>query len=139
MAQSNHPVAPLAVDLEHLRLLVVEAEPDTQAAIVSALRSCGAEVTVADSVQAGLVAVCQQYPDVIISDLHLPDGGGCALMQDIKRWEEADQVKPVPAIAVSDSARAVDLDEVLAAGFKRYIGKPIHPSRLVDMVARLAG
>ena len=123
--------------LENLHLLVVEAEPEAQTAIVTALESCGAKVVAVDSVQRGLVAVNQQRPDVVISDLHLPDGDGCSLMQTVKERTSLNRGTSVPAIAVSACARTVNLDQVAAAGFKRYIAKPICAERLVGLVARL--
>lgn len=125
------------VDLENVRLLVVEAEPEVQAAIVSILQNCGAEVVAVNSVQAGLMAVDQQHPDVLISDLYLPDGDGCSLMHTVREREAIHNIRAVPAIAISEYAKTIDLDELITAGFKRYLSKPIHAGRLISLVAWL--
>jgi CheY-like chemotaxis protein len=132
-----HPDAQPLLDLENVRLLVVESEPETQAMIVSTLQACGANVVAANSVQSGLAAIDQQRPDVLISDLFLPDGDGCSLMRAVRQREAIDHKQAVPAIAVSSSARAVDLDQVVSAGFKRYLSKPIQSARLINLVGWL--
>ncbi len=126
-------------DLDSLHLLVIEDEPDAQAAIVSTLQACGAQVVAVDSIRQGLAALEQQRPDLVISDLHLPDGDGYSLMRSVRLQEESDEVGTIPGIAVATSARGLDVERVVSAGFKRYISKPIQPSRLVRMVATLTG
>ncbi len=125
------------VDLENVRLLVVEAEPEAQAAIVAILQDCGAEVVAVSSVKAGLVAVDQQHPDVLISDLYLPDGDGCSLMQTVREREAIHNMRAIPAIAISEYAKTIDLDALITAGFKRYLSKPIQAGRLISLVAWL--
>lgn len=125
------------IPLVNLRLLVVEAELEAQAEMVSALQACGAEVMTANSVATGLAALSQQRPDLMISDLHFPDGDGCSFLQIVRQQEAIDQMAAVPAIAVSASAKTVNLEQVIAVGFKRYLAKPIQLARLVDMIATL--
>lgn len=126
-----------SVNLENIRLLVVEADLSARTDMVSALQSCGADVVAVHSMQTGLEAVDQQHLDLVISDLALPDGDGYSLMHSVRQQEHQENRMAVPAIAVSSSTKAIDLERVIAAGFKRYIATPIHPERLVVLVAKL--
>lgn len=130
---------PPSTDLGHLRLLVVEEDSTARETIVSALESCGAKVIAVDSIRDGLAEIEQQHPDLVISDLHLPDGSGDSLLRLLHQRQNLDQETPIPGVAVSSRPHSVDLDRIAEMGFKRYLAKPIHADRLIGIVASLTG
>lgn len=133
----SHSLADDPVALDEVRLLVVEDELDARCAIVSALQSCGAEVEAVGSLHEGLIAVQRYRPDILISNLDLPDGDGYALISMVRTLEAEQHVKRMPAIAISTSVKDVDLTQAVVAGFQRYLAKPIEPHRLIAAVVSL--
>jgi CheY-like chemotaxis protein len=113
------------------RVMVVEDHLDARELIVRVLEAAGATVAAAGSAAAGLERFMQSRPDVIVGDLGLPDEDGCVLLGRIRGLESRDAA-PVPAIALTAYARASDRARALAAGFTRYILKPVDPQELVD-------
>ncbi len=86
----------------------------------------------ADSVQAAIEGILQLRPDVVIVDVHLPDGGGRAIIAAVlERWPEALFL----ALSVSDSAE--DVVAVIRAGARGYVTKSISAVDLVDAVHRV--
>src|SRR2546421_622450 len=75
-------------------------------------------------------------PDVLVCALALPDEDGVALIAELRR-RGGDQGGAVPAIAVSAFARPDDRDRALAAGFQRYLAKPVDVLELIAVVAVL--
>jgi PAS domain S-box-containing protein len=126
--------------LQGLRILVVDDDPDTVDLLCAALGHAGggAEVTTAQSVTEALEAVEQMRPDVIVSDLSMPGQDGYALVREVKKLAGVHHVL-MPVVAISAHARAEERQKALAAGFARYVAKPIDPielARIVDEVAR---
>jgi PAS domain S-box-containing protein len=108
--------------LEGLRVLVVEDDFDALDALRLALEERGARVTSAGSVREATRVASQSAPDAIISDIHLPDGDGYALMRELRSKEE---LRSVPAIAVSGYGDSDDGGSAAAAGFQRRFRKPL--------------
>jgi len=70
----------------------------------------------------GLSLARSQLPDVILMDLNLPGLSGFEVLAQLRR--EPDTAR-IPAIAVSANAMRADIERALAAGFARYLTKPI--------------
>lgn len=126
-----------AADLGRLKLLVVDDEPDTREILSEILHSAGATVATAASLTEAL-ALCDHFrPDLLISDIAMPGGDGYALVRQLRRRGPR-RGGGVPAIAVSAHAREEDRRRALAAGFVRYITKPVEPADLVGAVREVA-
>jgi signal transduction histidine kinase len=124
--------------LRGLCVLVVEDEEDTRELLITALEQCGAEVLAAASTAEALARLDERPPDVLVSDLAMPDEDGYALIRKV-RARPAERGGRVPAAALTAYARAEDRVRSLAAGFQMHVPKPIDPAGLVSMVAALAG
>jgi len=124
--------------LAGLRILVVEDEDDTRELLVTALEQCGAEVASAPSVAAALASFDRRPPDVLVSDLAMPDEDGFSLIRKV-RSRGPGEGGDVPAAALTAYARTEDRLRALASGFQRHLPKPIDPSDLIAAVAALAG
>ncbi|HZF11718.1 MAG TPA: response regulator [Thermoanaerobaculia bacterium] len=124
--------------LAGVRVLVVEDEDDTRELLVRALESNGAAVTAVASVAQALEQLDRRLPDVLLSDIGMPEEDGYTLIHKL-RARGADQGATLPAAALTAYARTEDRERALAAGFQTHIAKPIDPSELIAAVARLAG
>jgi PAS domain S-box-containing protein len=127
-----------SVDLSGLKVLVVDDEPDACRLIKWVLGQCHAEVVTASSAAEALPLVESAAPDILISDIGMPDVDGYEFLRRIRALEPARGGK-VPAIALTAFARPEDQAKSLAVGYSVHISKPIAPDDLTATVASLAG
>ena len=126
-----------APDLTDLRVLVVDDEPDTLEVICAVLNRHGAEVRAAGSSGEALKALAGWRPDVLVSDLGMPDEDGFALIGKVRSLAPG-RGGDVPAAALTAYVRDEDRRRALAAGFQTHIAKPVDPAALAAAVAGLA-
>jgi hypothetical protein len=138
------PAAPPRLELEcppmlqGLRVLVVDDEADTRDMLRAVLEHCHAEVITAGSASEALDAVERLRPDVLITDLGMPEEDGYSLIAKVRELP-AERGGQIPAAALTAYVRAEDRVKVLRAGFQLHVPKPIEPAELVTVVANLAG
>jgi CheY-like chemotaxis protein/nitrogen-specific signal transduction histidine kinase len=126
------------VSLLGLRVAVVEDEADTRDMIEHLLGLCEAEVRTAASASEGLELVRTWRPDLLISDIGMPNRDGFAFIRDVRALPR-DQGGAVPAIALTGYAGVEDRVRVLATGFQMHIAKPVEPEEFVAVVASVVG
>jgi CheY-like chemotaxis protein len=119
-------------------VVVVDDCPDTLELIAFILEQCRAQVQTATSVEQAIKAIAQLKPDILISDIGMPDEDGYSLIRQV-RTLEVDQGKPILAVALTAFAREEDRTRTLDAGFQMHLPKPVEPAELVAVVANLAG
>jgi PAS domain S-box-containing protein len=124
--------------LDGLRLLVVDDEPDARDVVSEALRERGAEVHVAGSATEALEKLGAVRPDVIVSDIGMPETDGYSLMRSI-RARPPEAGGRTPAVALTAYARAEDAQRAFVAGYQSHVAKPIEPAQLATVVANLGG
>jgi PAS domain S-box-containing protein len=124
--------------LEGLRVLAVDDEEDTRRLIAEILGRCGARVRTAASAASALEVMRLWRPDVLLSDIGMPDGDGYALIESVRALP-AEQGGEVPAAALTAYAGAEDRARVLASGYQAHVAKPVEPAGLSAVVAKLAG
>jgi CheY-like chemotaxis protein len=117
--------------LDGLSVLVVEDEEDTRSLIEYVLHSQGANVTTSPSVADALEKM-RASPDVIISDIGLPEVDGYSFMRKVREINSQ-----TPAVALTAYARREDIENAVAAGYDLHIAKPIEPERLILAVDQL--
>jgi len=128
-APTHHPARVLA----GLRILVVEDEPDTRAAIARVLQQSGAAVTAVPSAAAARDALRRgPRPDVLLSDIAMPGEDGYSLLRAIRP-----DIPTTPAVALTAHARDDDRARALAASFQAHIPKPVEPDQLVFVIRSL--
>jgi CheY-like chemotaxis protein len=136
-AAAAAPASMAAADLGRLKIVVVDDEPDTREILSEILHEAGATVATAASLAEAL-ALCDHFrPDLLISDIAMPGGDGYALVRQLRRRGPR-RGGGVPAIAVSAHAREEDRRRALAAGFVRYVTKPVEPGDLLSAVREVA-
>jgi signal transduction histidine kinase/ActR/RegA family two-component response regulator len=123
--------------LDQTRVLLVDDEPTANEALQALLESCGAEVRVAGSAAQALQTLDVWKPDVLISDIAMPEEDGYALITKI-RARSPEHGGDIPAAALTAYAKIEDRVKILAAGFQMYLSKPADPSELIAVVASLA-
>ncbi|HBB32604.1 MAG TPA: hybrid sensor histidine kinase/response regulator [Cyanobacteria bacterium UBA8803] len=133
--QEQMPEAPVA-HLTGLRILVVDDEPDIRHIVAFILEQAGATVSVAASAAEALNLMGQSLPDVLISDIGMPDMDGYMLIRQI-RTLPPEQGGKIQAIALTAYATEVDRQQALAAGFQQHIAKPFEPEELVRVISAL--
>jgi CheY-like chemotaxis protein len=120
-------------DLRGLRVLVVEDEDDTREILDVLLRESGAEVEAVGDAAAALRAVHSARPDVLISDIGMPEVDGYDLIRQIRRLAP-DAGGRTPAIALTAFAHGTDHREALRAGYDRHLAKPVDATTLTRVV-----
>jgi PAS domain S-box-containing protein len=124
--------------LAGLRVLVVDDDRDARELVTDVLRSRGITVTSAASADEGIVALDRDVPDVIVSDIAMPERDGYELIRQI-RQRPPDRGGLVPAVALTAYARPEDSERSLSSGFQLHLAKPVEVDYLVSAVASLAG
>jgi CheY-like chemotaxis protein len=123
--------------LDGIRVLVVEDEPDALALLVRVLGESGATVTASGSAEHALAGLGGEPVDVLVSDIGMPGMDGYELIRRVRALPDAARAG-VPAIAVSAYARTEDGEQALAAGYQRYLAKPVDVPGLIAEIAGLA-
>ena len=121
--------------LDRVKALVVDDHDDSRRFVKSALTDSGAEVLVADSVDAALEVLGRTYVDVVVSDIGMPGADGYDLIARMREMERAHGGR-IPAVALTAYAGEDDRDRALAAGFTAHVTKPVSPAGLVRIVAQ---
>ncbi|MGE5788241.1 MAG: ATP-binding protein, partial [Myxococcales bacterium] len=137
-AQELAAVAPVGdANLAQIRVLVVDDEPDARELILTVLTQAGATVRVAGSVSEAWSIFREFLPDILVSDIGMPDEDGYSLMRKI-RGLPAEMGGNTPALALTALARDEDRNRAIAAGYDAHLGKPVKPEELAKAVARVA-
>jgi signal transduction histidine kinase/ActR/RegA family two-component response regulator len=118
--------------LDTARVLVVEDDEDARELVRRALEFAGASVDTAANAAAARREMLSDPPDVLISDIRMPEEDGYSLIRSLRNAGVT-----TPAIALTAYARQADADEARAAGFQVHMAKPVDAGQLVDAVARL--
>ncbi len=88
----------------------------------------------ASDVESAVKAILETRPDVVLLDVHLPGGGGQAVIEQV-----APHAPEVRFLALSVSDAAEDVIGVIRAGARGYVTKTISPAELADAIRRIAG
>ena len=135
-AVPSHP-SPVLRALGGLKVLLVEDDEDTRDVTAAVLKRGGAQVAAVSSAAEALEALREDKPDVLVSDLAMPEQDGYELIRSIRRLTSGEG-KDIPALALSAHAGQEDRARAIASGFQLHAPKPIEPSELVSLVAGLA-
>ncbi|HEV7784272.1 MAG TPA: ATP-binding protein, partial [Thermoanaerobaculia bacterium] len=142
LASEESPEAPLALaaetPLRGMRTLVVEDDPDSLEMVCTLLTQRGADVRPASSTAEALAILERWRPDLLISDLGMPEEDGYTLIRRVRALP-AERGGQVPAVALSARTRPEDRIEALAAGFQMHVAKPVAPAELLAVAVTLAG
>jgi signal transduction histidine kinase/CheY-like chemotaxis protein len=124
--------------LDGVRVLVVDDSPDAVEMMRVLLGSYGADVRVANSALEGLAQVIAWRPDVLVSDIAMPERDGFWLVEHV-RLLAPEKGGDTPAVALTALADRDDRARALRAGFQQHLRKPVSLGELGATVAALAG
>ncbi|MFN6558643.1 MAG: ATP-binding protein [Nostoc sp. ChiSLP01] len=130
-------VSPATEILTGIKILVVDDDTDTREFHTFVLEQAGAKVTAAASALEALQALAQSKPDVLVSDIGMPETDGHMLMRQVKALQAED--KQIVAIALTAYAGEINQQKALESGFQKHISKPVEPDELVKAIATLIG
>ena len=126
------------ISLRDLRVLVVDDDGEGRELAALILTNAGAETRTASSSREALAILGDWAPDVLVSDLEMPEEDGYSLLRRARR-EATLLGRRLPALALTAYGRSEDRVRVLAAGFNLHLAKPADPTELVLAVASLGG
>jgi PAS domain S-box-containing protein len=139
-AKAASPREPLlaaqAPSLVGLRVLVVDDEVDARELLELVLTQIGATVRSVGTASSALTVLEDFHPDVIVSDIGMPDEDGYGFMRRVRALPGA--VAQTPAIALTAYTRSEDRLKALAMGFSVHLGKPVNPDDLIALISVLA-
>jgi len=127
--KKNH--SSCVLHLQGVRILVVDDEVDMQELVLAILEQYGAKVRIAASAADALLTLDSFLPNILISDIGMPDVDGYMLMRQVRQHSR------IPAIALTAYAGEYDQQQALAAGFQDHLAKPVEPEKLVQAIANL--
>jgi CheY-like chemotaxis protein len=114
----------------------VDDEEDARQLMATILRSAGAEVRTASSVDEALRELDAAPADVLLADLGMPGADGYALIREVRR-RGALTGRHLPAAAITAYSGMHDRARALEAGFDRHVSKPISPDAILEAVVSL--
>jgi signal transduction histidine kinase/ActR/RegA family two-component response regulator len=114
-----------------LHVLLVDDHADTMRVMSRILSRWGMRLTCAGRISEALLAASKENFDLLISDIGLPDGSGCELVEQLHK------IQPVAAIALSGYGMDSDIARSLAAGFRAHLTKPVNLDQLREVITRL--
>lgn len=123
--------------LDHIRVLLVDDDPDTLQILGMMLGESKAQVHTAASVSEAMEVLEWFQPDVLVSDLAMPGEDGYSLIAKIRALD-AENGKQTPAVALTSYVRVEDRIRALSAGFNMFVPKPVQPNELIIAIANLA-
>ncbi|MCG6136178.1 MAG: PAS domain-containing protein [Nostoc sp. LLA-1] len=119
-----------------LKILIVDDKADTRQFISFLLQQYGAIASMAATANEALKMISQSPPDLLISDLGMPEVDGYKLIRLIRNMSP-EKGGNIPAIALTSYAGERDKQQVLAAGFQKHVAKPVAPNELLTLIAEL--
>jgi len=122
--------------LKGVKILVVDDDADARELLSMILEHAGAETATAGCVDEALAVLERFKPDVLVSDIGMPEHDGYCLIRKI-RAGEGNGMSGIPAVALTAFARDEDRSQALESGFQAHLAKPIEPGELTAIIARL--
>lgn len=122
------------VTLRGVKVLIVDDDPDARELIQRILVACEAIPVLAEGADDALSLVAASRPDVIVSDIGMPDQDGYSLISTLRS-----QGIQSPAVALTAFASADDRIRSIEAGYQAHLPKPFEPMELLSLIARLSG
>jgi CheY-like chemotaxis protein/anti-sigma regulatory factor (Ser/Thr protein kinase) len=123
--------------LSGLNVLIVDDDSDTLTLMQTALERREANVTAVSSAGEAIQAITLKRPDVLVSDIAMPDEDGYGLIKKVRSLENGAS-ENIPAVAITAYAKEEDRERALLAGFQIYLAKPVELTELISVVARAA-
>jgi PAS domain S-box-containing protein len=122
--------------LAGVKVVIVEDDADSRDFLTFILEQEGAEAIAVSSACAGLQVLMQTKPDILVSDISMPDMDGYMLITQVRSWSR-EAGGEIPAIAVTANARDDDKHKAIETGYQMHLSKPLNPEQLIAAVIQL--
>src|SRR5262245_33757123 len=126
--------------LAGVRALVVDDEDDARELVKTVIAQYGGDVIAASSAAEAFAMITtmpeQKRPNVIVTDLGMPDEDGYSLLRRVREWEH-ENGPSIPAVALTAYGRSEDRNLALTAGFQIHVAKPVEPDELAVVIASI--
>ncbi|MDZ8108616.1 MAG: response regulator [Nostoc sp. DedQUE12a] len=143
-ATSNHEInanSATAVStfspLMGIQILIVDDNDDSRDFFTFVLEEFGATAIAVASASEALEILAQLKPDILLSDIGMPEMNGYMLMEEIRAFEAQTGREKIPAIALTAYAGEIDRQQALRAGFHQHLVKPVAPDELLMAISSL--
>lgn len=123
--------------LRGAKILLVEDDDDARGMLASVLSSAHAIVETASNAYEALTLYEGIQPDLIVSDIGMPDMDGYELIAELRKRERQAGRPAIPAVALTAYARVQDRMRALTAGFQMHVAKPVEPAELLTVLSSL--
>jgi signal transduction histidine kinase/ActR/RegA family two-component response regulator len=133
VSRDLHPSMDCPPQIEGLSILVVDDDRDARDLLQTLFEGCNARVTLASSAEEAFATLRRIRPDLLVSDIGMPDQDGYALIHRIRALDAADGGL-TPAIALTAYVSTNDRLRVLTSGFDNHVPKPVEPLELLAVV-----
>jgi len=124
-------------ELNGIRVLVVDDDVASREMLSAALLQCHANVVTVASTSEALTEIDRRRPDLLVSDIGMPDQDGYELIRQVRLVESKSEAAAIPAMALTAYARSEDRVRALGAGYHVHLSKPVDPEEFVLLVANL--
>ena len=121
------------------QVLVVESSVEIREFLKTALEAFGAQVTAVGNTSEAMAELQQSRPDVLVSDLAIPEADGCDLIRRVRAMEMSEHRELLPALALTGGVAEEDSASARSAGFQSHLSKPVEANQLVSAIAQLTG
>jgi PAS domain S-box-containing protein len=125
--------------LDGVRVLLVDDDRDTLEMLDAVLSKCEAEVVTVASAAEALREIERRRPDVLVSDIGMPETDGYELIKEVRAREAERGGVTIPALALTAYAKAEDRVRALSVGYQVHLAKPVEPAEFALVVASLVG
>jgi signal transduction histidine kinase/DNA-binding response OmpR family regulator len=132
--EENKKIAGLQIaqQLQGVKVLVVDDEPDSRDLLMTIFSRCGSEVRCSESAAHAMQEFEKWNPELLVSDIGMPNEDGYSLIRRVRELE-SDSAQ-IPAVALTAYATDEDRLQALSAGFQIHVAKPIEPESFVTSV-----
>ena len=113
----------------------MDDEPDARDLLTAILTRCGSDVRCSESAAEALQAFSEWNPDVLVSDIGMPNEDGYTLLKKLRQLNA--RAEKIPAVALTAYATDEDRLQALSAGFQIHVAKPIEPENFVTSIASI--
>ncbi len=134
----NNPADEFNIELDGVRVLIVDDDADTCEMLIFALNQWGAEAQSSGSVSEAFASMDEWQPDILLTDINMPGEDGYALISRLRSLAP-EKGANIPAIALTAMARPEDGEQALSAGFQLHLTKPVDIEELAEAIANLTG
>lgn len=126
------------LELEGLRILIVDDDADTCEMLAFTLNQWGAQAQASGSVSEAFASLNEWQPDVLLTDINMPGEDGYALIGKLRALTP-EKIANIPAIALTALARPEDSEQAISAGFQLHFAKPVDTQKLAEAILNLTG